>query len=159
MPPLVNHLVQLRDGILALRKEREDFLAHLQLENDNRRASVADLLSHFSSGLHEMARRSKANREAFLSDLQEAVAALRRGVRIDLGGGRMALDRLRVAPAGRDLHAPGPGESEAEALAPETRPTPTPEASDGQEPVAPSDAQAAEAEKPKGGTRKKRRKS
>ncbi|MBZ5560885.1 MAG: hypothetical protein LAP13_00535 [Acidobacteriia bacterium] len=159
MPALVIHLIQLRDGILALRKERGDFLAHLQLENDNRRASVADLLSHFSSGLHDMARRSKANREAFLSNLQEAVAALRRGVRIDLGGGRMALDRLRRAPAARDLQAPGPRKSEPEALAPETRRVPKPEASEEQPPAAPSGVPAAETEKPKGGTRRKRRKS
>ncbi len=155
MPELVNHLLRLRDGILALRKEREDFLANLQLESDHRRASVADLLSRFSDGLHDLARRSRTDRDAFLSNLQEAVAALRRGVRVDLGGGRQALERLRRASAARAPRATQSGKPGEETLPSEIS---EPESGAEQPSAATSEVQAAETEKRKGGARRKRRK-
>jgi len=158
MPALVNHMIQLRDGILALRNEREDFLTNLQLESGNRRSAVANLLSGFSSSLHVMARRSRAERAAFLSNLQQAVAALRRGVRADLGGGRLAFERLRSALAAHSLQTPRPKRRESEARASETPPIPKSQARGERTLETGGRAQTAETGKRKGVTRKKHRK-
>ncbi len=157
MPALVNHLIQLRDGILALRKEREDFLANLELASGNRRAAVANLLTGFSCGLQNMARRSRVDRVAFLANLQEAVAALRRGVRVDLAGGRLAFERLRGASPVRNLQATKPKKPEPAATILETSRPPESEARSEHTPETAGPARAAGTGRPKGGTRRKRR--
>jgi hypothetical protein len=158
MPALVNHLIQLRNGILASRRERVNFRTGLGFESAHRRAAVASLLSRFSSGLHDMARRSRADRAAFLSNLQQAVTALRRGVRAELGGGRLAFERLRDAPGVRALQTTRPKRPGPEGRVQETPRIPKSELRGEETPETGARVQAAETEKRKAVTRRKRRK-
>lgn len=158
MLALVNHLIQLRDGIVALRKEREDFLANLELESSNRRAAVANLLSGFSSTLDAMARQSRAERSAFVSNLQQEVADLRGAVRADIRGGRLAFERLRSVLTAHALPAPGPSRQAPGMAISETPPIPKSSLRGGQTHETGGRAQAAETGKRKSATRKKRQK-
>lgn len=94
---LTNGLIRLRNEILALRGEREEFLAHLAQETMDRRGSVSQMLAQFSKDCNAVARGTKTERIAFLASLKSTVSKLQNSVRADLGGVRQAFLSLRTA--------------------------------------------------------------
>ena len=83
MGVLTNDITRLRNEILALRSAR-------QREIGDRRADVSQMLADFSKALSAVARRAKADRLGFISDLKRTVTDFLSEVRADLRGMRQA---------------------------------------------------------------------
>jgi hypothetical protein len=95
MHVLTNSLIRVRDEIRALRHAREEYLTGLERETRERRATVSQMLTRFSGDFTESARKTKAHRMAFLSNLKRTVSNFQRGVRADIGGVQQAFGELR----------------------------------------------------------------
>ena len=83
MGVLTNDVTRLRNEILAWRSER-------QREIGDRRADVSQMLADFSKALGAVARRTKAARLGFISDLKRTVSDFLTEFRTDLSGMRQA---------------------------------------------------------------------
>lgn len=85
-----NDMIQLCGEIGALRKMRGALLKHLEHETIDRKVFVLAMRAAFSNAQAEMARQTRADRQAFLFSLKRVVAGKRRELRADLMGARQA---------------------------------------------------------------------
>jgi len=90
MGMLTEDMTRLRNDVLGLRSARQGLIHDLKRETEDRRADVSQMLADFSKALGAVARRTKADRLGFVSDLKRTVTDLLSEVRTDLCGARQA---------------------------------------------------------------------
>ena len=97
MSGLTVDMTRLCNEISAARGARETLTKNRETSIKNLKRGVTRMLAGFSNGHAQMARRSQADRLAFVSNLKHAVAGLRREVAADLSSTHRAW--LGIVPA------------------------------------------------------------
>ena len=87
---LTDDMTRLCDEILAMRKARGAMMAELQHGAKGLKHNVTKLCAHFGRVRRTMAKRTKNERLAFLTNLKRSVGSERRDTRNDLAGARRA---------------------------------------------------------------------
>jgi hypothetical protein len=87
---LTNDMTRLCGEIVTLRARRGEMLDTMARTCKDRRESMAELRGQFANTRKAMARKTKADRLAFLHNLRHAVNAQRREMCSDLAGVRKA---------------------------------------------------------------------
>lgn len=90
MGVLTDDLSRLHNEILMLRKGRRHRLTEIGCQTRDRKSAMSTLCARLTRDRREMARRSRAERSAFLSSLRRTIAARQRELRIDLAAARGA---------------------------------------------------------------------
>jgi hypothetical protein len=87
---LTDDMTRLRNEILVMRKMRGSMMSDLQHGAKGLKHAVTKLCAHFGRTRATMAKRTKNERMAFLSNLKRSVSGQRRDMRNDLAGARRA---------------------------------------------------------------------
>ncbi len=90
MGALTDDMTRLCGEIRSMRKARFAMKSELARATKDRKAAVRKMQAGFANAHGEMARKTKAGREAFASNLKRAVARKRREFRDDLAGAQRA---------------------------------------------------------------------
>ena len=90
MGNLTGDMRRLRNEISVLRGSRESLIKELARVAKDRRNVVAGMRAGFRNAHAEMARNSRAERVAFLSDLKKVVFGMRKEFADDLAGAHKA---------------------------------------------------------------------
>jgi len=90
MGVLTDDLSRLHNEILRLRKGRRHLLTEIGCQTRDRKSAMSTLCARLTRDRREMARRSRAERSAFLSSLRTTIAARQRELRVDRAAARGA---------------------------------------------------------------------
>lgn len=142
MGNLNKDISKLRYEIVALRNERQNLLANLALQTENRRTAVALMCAGLAESRTEAARWMQAERDNFLWDLRRAGAARKNGMQLDLAGARRSwsLGRSSAVASEKPGKLGASKAGELEQVQPTVRWDPTKLASPDREPNKPKQA-------------------
>lgn len=87
---LAADVTRLCTEIVALRKDRGTFMKELAWEAKDRRNAVSEMRASISRARMEVARKTEANLQGFVSDLKRDVGGRRNEQRSDLAGAHQA---------------------------------------------------------------------
>ena len=87
---LTDDMTRLCDEIVAMRKARGSMMNELHHGAKGLKHTITKLCAHFGRARMTMAKRTKNERAAFLTDLKRSVGAQLRDTRNDLAGARSA---------------------------------------------------------------------
>ena len=90
MGKLLEDMTRLAGEIQALRGSRHALRRELSNENRERKISVFEMCTDFADTQARVAKRTKAERLAFLSNLKRTVGGQQRNMRVDIAGARRA---------------------------------------------------------------------
>lgn len=115
---LTDDMTRLSGEIGTMRRARKALVKELERTTRDRRAAVFEMQTDFSNAHARMAKRSRADRMGFASNLKRAVAGQRRAFRADLAGAHQAWFGLTAAqPRAKEFEKRGPAEAKAKARA------------------------------------------